>query len=423
MSSTKTSLNPDVSFNRRVDLLKRIATLVSSRHIAVYFVKEIIRGIPKPHLKRNLYNVYILFNIMMVEKQKPKSIGATLLLAFFLYPLAISYFYLGKTKRALIWLGVVWGTMILIGITNAEWLFAIIFIGVFYTMYDSYKIAKEINHENKIAEEKAYSENRKAIKPIIEKFNKRYFTIEQKLENISNLTNLINHKLNKEYTDKDVTKFLKYFEKEQNIELFDKEISKLKDKSQNNIAKTLIKLAPETNFENEEDYQPLFEQLCEYLDRKEIDYGSDELKESLQKEYKLLKAKQFEEKLSRNPDKRITVEEIEHLNGFEFEELIGELFRKSGYKVKVTKKSGDQGADLIIEKDNVCTAIQTKKYAGSVGNKAVQEVVAAMKYYDCDKAMVITTASFTKDAFELASRNGVQLVDKKGLDDLFDKIL
>lgn len=359
----------------------------------------------------------------MIVKQKPKNIGITLLLAFFLYPLAISYFYLGETKRALIWLGVVWGTIILIIITNAEWLFMIIFVGVYYTMYDSYKIAKNINHETNFAEEKAYSENREAMKPIIEKFNKRYFTIEQKLENISDLTNLINHKLSKEYTDEEVREFLIYFEKEQNIELFDKEISKLRDKSQNNIAKTLIKLAPETNFENEEDYQSLFEQLCEYLDRKEIDYQIDELKELLQKKYKLLKANQFEEKLSRNPDKRITVQEIEHLNGFEFEELIGELFRKVGYKVKVTKKSGDQGADLVVDKDGVCTAIQTKKYARSVGNTAVQEVVAAMKYYDCDKAMVITTGLFTKGAFELASRNGVQLVDKKGLDDLFDKIL
>lgn len=359
----------------------------------------------------------------MDEKQKPKSIGITLLLAFFFYYLAISYFYLGKTKRALIWLSIIWGTIILLFITNVEWLILIIFFGVPYTMYDSCKIVRNINHENDVAEKKAYSENIKAIKPIIEKFNKRYFTIEQKLNNISDLTNLINHKLSKEYTDDDVREFLIYFEKEQNIELFDREISKLKDKSQNKIAKTLIELAPEINFENEEDYHLLLEQMCEYLDRKEISYEIDELKESLQKEYKLLKANQFEEKLSRNQDKKITVEEIEHLNGFEFEELIGELFRKAGYKVNVTKKSGDQGADLVVEKDGVCTAIQTKRYAGSVGNTAVQEVVAAMKYYDCDKSMVITTGVFTKGALELASRNGVQLVDKKGLDDLFDKIL
>ena len=33
-----------VSFNRRVDLFKGVAALVSSRHIIFYFVKEFIRG-------------------------------------------------------------------------------------------------------------------------------------------------------------------------------------------------------------------------------------------------------------------------------------------------------------------------------------------------------------------------------------------
>lgn len=355
----------------------------------------------------------------MIEKKKKKSMTTALLLTFFLYPLAVGYFYLGKTKRALIWLGVVWGTMILMSITNAEYLFIIVFVGVFYTMYDSYKIVKGTQS----TEEKVNLEKRRSLKPIIEQFNKRYFTFEQKMEHLNDLTNLINHKTKSEYTAEDVKEFLVYFEKEQNIDLIDKEISKLKDKSSGNIAKMLIKLAPETNFEDEDDYRSIFEQLCEYLGRKNIKYDIQELKQELLSEYKSMKASQFEKKLSRNPDKRITVDEIEHLNGFQFEELIGELFRKAGCKVTVTKKSGDQGADIIVEKDGVSTAIQTKKYAGSVGNTAVQEVVAAMKYYDCDKAMVITTGTFTKGAFELAGRNGVQLIDKNGLDDLFDSVL
>jgi HJR/Mrr/RecB family endonuclease len=361
----------------------------------------------------------------MVKKQKAKDIILTLIFAIFLSPLAISYFYLGKTKRALIWLGVAWGSLILMEITNEEWVFMITYIGFFYTIYDSFKIAKSTNFEDEMLEKKKDIENKKIMKLIIEKFNKRYLTPEQKDENISQLTNLINHKLNKYYTDENVKVFMIYFEKEHYIELFDKEISKLKDKSQNNIAKVFIKLAPETYFEDETDFQSflLFEGLCEYLNRKKIDYNITKLKRLIQEEYKLLKAKQFEEKISRNPDKRISIEEIEHLDGFEFEELLGKLFREAGYKVKVTKKSGDQGADLVIEKNGVCTAIQAKKYAGNVGNTAVQEVVAAMKYYDCDKSMVITTGLFTKGAFELASRNGVQLVDKKGLDKFFDEIL
>lgn len=260
-------------------------------------------------------------------------------------------------------------------------------------------------------------------KDIIEPYNKRYFTEEQEIEHISDLVNLINHKKKTNLTDEDGRFLLSSSKKEHNIDLFDKSMTELKDKSPKNFAKELIKLAPETDFKNEEDYESILKQFCEYIERKNITCDIENLKQELTAQYKMQKAAQFEEKLSRNHDNKISVDEIEHLDGFAFEQLIGDLFRKAGYKVKVTKKTGDQGADIIVEKDGVSTAIQTKKYSGGVGNKAVQEIVAAMKFYDCDKAMVITTGDFTKGAYELASRNGVQLIDREALNDLFDSVL
>ncbi|MCK4887724.1 MAG: restriction endonuclease [Planctomycetes bacterium] len=292
---------------------------------------------------------------------------------------------------------------------------------------------------------------------ILSPFNKRYLSYEQKIENIENLLNLINHRENLELVDKDIKFILIQNEIETNIDFFDKEVSKLKNKDIVNLSRMLIRLVPDANFEHEVDYfekevsklknqkdiiasskvsfnkanfkredgecKHVLYQFIVFLERKQIPYDLDKLKKTLRSEYKSLKAVEFEEKLRRGHNKKVTVDDIDHLNGFEFEEFIGDMYRKAGYKVTVTKKSGDQGADLIIEKDGVSTAVQTKKYSGSVGNSAVQEVVAAMKYYDCDKSMVITTAKFTKSALELAGRNGVELIDKNGLDVLLDKIL
>ena len=53
---------------------------------------------------------------------------------------------------------------------------------------------------------------------------------------------------------------------------------------------------------------------------------------------------------------------------------------------------------IIAEKDNIKIVIQTKCYHNVVGNKAIQEAVAGMKYYDADKAMVITNSTFTRSA-------------------------
>ncbi|MBR3697381.1 MAG: restriction endonuclease [Clostridia bacterium] len=106
-------------------------------------------------------------------------------------------------------------------------------------------------------------------------------------------------------------------------------------------------------------------------------------------------------------------------NGYDFESFVANLYKMLGYNVEaVTAKSGDQGADVIIEKDNIKYAIQVKYYNNPVGNKAVQEVVAAKSFYKTDKAMVVTNSTFTPQAITLANANDVLLVDGNKLDEL-----
>lgn len=113
---------------------------------------------------------------------------------------------------------------------------------------------------------------------------------------------------------------------------------------------------------------------------------------------------------------------IQNLDWFEFEEFLWKVFKKKWYKIRVTKKTWDQWADLIIEKNNIATAVQAKRFTWSVWNKAVQEIVAGMKYHDCDDSMVVTNSYFTKSAYALAERNQVRLMDWKELRELIDSV-
>ena len=45
-----------------------------------------------------------------------------------------------------------------------------------------------------------------------------------------------------------------------------------------------------------------------------------------------------------------------------------------GYSITVTKGSGDQGNDVIAEKDGRKYGIQVKCYSSAVSNKALEEV-------------------------------------------------
>ena len=98
------------------------------------------------------------------------------------------------------------------------------------------------------------------------------------------------------------------------------------------------------------------------------------------------------------------------MDGLQFEHRCAELLRYRGFhKVTVTKGSGDQGIDILAQKNGLKYGIQCKYYSHPVGNKAIQEAYAGADFYDCDAAMVMTNSTFTRQARELADKLGVEL--------------
>lgn len=115
------------------------------------------------------------------------------------------------------------------------------------------------------------------------------------------------------------------------------------------------------------------------------------------------------------------INEIDKMDGKEFELFLALLFKKYGYKTKVTKYQGDYGADLIIIKNRKSIAIQAKRYNSNVGIKAVQEIIGAKGYYKTNEAWVVTNSQYTQAAIQLARTNNVTLFDRKALIDLILK--
>jgi restriction system protein len=110
------------------------------------------------------------------------------------------------------------------------------------------------------------------------------------------------------------------------------------------------------------------------------------------------------------------IEEIDGMEGVEFEEYLQALFLKMNFGVEMTSITGDYGADLILTSDNEeRIAVQAKRYSQPVGVNAIQEVNAAKAYYDCNEAWVVTNNRFTKSARELAEKTNVALIDRKEL--------
>lgn len=112
---------------------------------------------------------------------------------------------------------------------------------------------------------------------------------------------------------------------------------------------------------------------------------------------------------------------VDCMEGHAFEYWCADLVEKNGFiNVSVTQGSGDQGVDVLAEKDGVKYAIQCKCYSSDLGNSPIQQVNAGKTIYHCHLGIVMTNRSFTTGAKKAAEATGVLLWDRNKLVELIN---
>ena len=101
-----------------------------------------------------------------------------------------------------------------------------------------------------------------------------------------------------------------------------------------------------------------------------------------------------------------------------YEAYCAEILRKAGWSATLTKRSGDQGADVIAERGHFRVVLQCKLHSQPVGNGAVQEALAAKLFYRADAAAVVSNAAYTPSAQQLAGMAHIPLLHDSQLDQL-----
>jgi hypothetical protein len=110
--------------------------------------------------------------------------------------------------------------------------------------------------------------------------------------------------------------------------------------------------------------------------------------------------------------------DVTEITPLQYESFCGDRLRALGWDVSLTAASGDQGVDVLARKGSLTVALQCKKYETPVGNKAVQEVLAGARFYDCQFPVVVSNAAYTEAAQRLAGKVGVLLLHHEQLKDL-----
>src|SRR5690606_32494531 len=104
---------------------------------------------------------------------------------------------------------------------------------------------------------------------------------------------------------------------------------------------------------------------------------------------------------------------IDGLNWRQFEQLVGEAFRRQGYSITETGGNGpDGGVDLILRKDGEKYLVQCKHWRSlKVGVAVIREFFGAMAAEGAAGGFVVISGQFTKEAAAFASGRNIQLID------------
>ena len=96
----------------------------------------------------------------------------------------------------------------------------------------------------------------------------------------------------------------------------------------------------------------------------------------------------------------------------EFEQLVGEAFRRQGYSIAETGGGGaDGGVDLVLTKGAEKTLVQCKQWrAQRVGVNIVRELYGVMAARRAAAGIVVTAGEFTPNAIEFARGRNVRLI-------------
>jgi restriction system protein len=104
--------------------------------------------------------------------------------------------------------------------------------------------------------------------------------------------------------------------------------------------------------------------------------------------------------------------DISALTWKEFEEFIGEAYRRQGYEVEERGGSGaDEGIDLILRKKGEKVLVQCKHWqAYQVGVNIVRELYGVVAAEGATKGIIVTTGYFTRDAENFAHGKPMLLI-------------
>lgn len=129
-----------------------------------------------------------------------------------------------------------------------------------------------------------------------------------------------------------------------------------------------------------------------------------------------------QKKLYETTASRSGIAALNDMSWQQFEQLVGEYYRRKGFNVTRAGGNGpDGGVDLVLRQKSETYLVQCKQWkAFKVGVKPVREFYGVMAAKGAAGGYFVTSGEFTPDAKDFAQGRNVELIDGKRLRAMLD---
>jgi len=120
---------------------------------------------------------------------------------------------------------------------------------------------------------------------------------------------------------------------------------------------------------------------------------------------------------------RSSLTHLKKMNPYDFEEYVGNIYENLGFAIKQTPKSGDEGVDLVLEKQNQYHIVQCKRYDGTVSSSEIRAFLGTLTYHKIEAGKFVTTGRFSSPCYEFERKYNIELVEGNDLMKMARKVL
>lgn len=121
-------------------------------------------------------------------------------------------------------------------------------------------------------------------------------------------------------------------------------------------------------------------------------------------------------KTRRMLERQTSIESLRALPWKRFEDLLGEAYRRQGYRVAETLGGGaDGGVDLVLRKEGRTVLVQCKRHKSPIGVTVVRELYGVLIDRGAAAAKLVATTNFTPDAVAFAAGKPIELIGSAAL--------